>query len=59
MVRKAAGSDPRLEYLDVDAPMIGADGKPRPELFADDGLHLSPAGYELWPSRLRPLFTSK
>ncbi len=55
MVRKAAGNDPRLEYLDIDAPMIGPDGKPRPELFASDGLHLSPEGYELWSSRLRPL----
>ncbi|MCP4246456.1 MAG: hypothetical protein GY778_05355 [bacterium] len=59
MVREAAAKDPRLEYLDIDQPMMGADGRPRPELFAADGLHLSPQGYELWTSRLRPLLTGK
>jgi lysophospholipase L1-like esterase len=30
------------------------DGKPRPELFLDDGLHLGPEGYELWIELLEP-----
>jgi lysophospholipase L1-like esterase len=30
------------------------DGRPRPELFLEDGLHLSPAGYELWTRLLEP-----
>jgi lysophospholipase L1-like esterase len=29
-----------------------ADGKPRPELFLGDGLHLGPAGYALWTQLL-------
>ncbi|WP_437193704.1 GDSL-type esterase/lipase family protein [Planctomicrobium sp. SH527] len=45
---------PGVVYVDVDAPMIGKDGKPLPELLAKDGLHLSPAGYELWDSLVRP-----
>lgn len=40
--------DSRLTYLDIATPMIGQDGKPRPELFAKDGLHLNNAGYEVW-----------
>ncbi|QDU38132.1 GDSL-like Lipase/Acylhydrolase [Maioricimonas rarisocia] len=43
-----------LEYVDIDAPMLGEDGMPREELFANDGLHLSPAGYELWTELVRP-----
>jgi lysophospholipase L1-like esterase len=35
-------------YVDVFAPMLGSDGRPRPELFLEDGLHLSRAGYRLW-----------
>ena len=35
-------------WVDVFHPMLGADGRPRRELFAPDGLHLSPAGYRLW-----------
>jgi lysophospholipase L1-like esterase len=32
--------------------MLGADGRPRPELFVGDSLHMSPAGYALWRERL-------
>ncbi len=47
--------DERLEFVDIDTPMIGEDGHPRPELFIQDGLHLSNAGYELWTGLVRPL----
>ena len=36
------------------APMLGADGKPRPELFVKDRLHCNAAGYKLWTSIVRP-----
>lgn len=35
-------------YIDVYHPMLNRDGTPRQTLFADDGLHLSPEGYQLW-----------
>lgn len=47
--------DERLNYADIWKPMIGKDGKPRPELFAKDGLHLNSKGYELWTSIVKPL----
>lgn len=43
-----------LVFADIDTPMIGDDGKPKPDLFAKDGLHLSPAGYALWKKVLSP-----
>jgi len=43
-----------LVYIDVFSPMLGPDGRPRPELFVEDGLHLSAQGYVLWTSILRP-----
>jgi hypothetical protein len=48
LVRKACAADDRLAYVDVVTPMLGADGKPVPELFVQDQLHLSPKGYEIW-----------
>jgi len=48
-------SDPRLEYLDIASGMLGADGKPKKELLAKDGLHLSDEGYKLWTSLAEPL----
>ena len=43
-----------LHYVDIATPMLGADGKPRPELFVEDGLHLSRAGYDLWKGVIAP-----
>ena len=54
-IRTLATRDDRVAYLDVDAAMLGWDEKPRRELFLADGLHLSPAGYQLWATLLRPL----
>lgn len=48
LIRAVAEEDNRLRYVDVDEPMIGDDGKPRPELFKSDGLHLNAEGYKLW-----------
>lgn len=49
----------RLDYADIWNPMIGENGKPRPELFAKDGLHLNAKGYELWTSIVKPLIKPK
>jgi lysophospholipase L1-like esterase len=35
-------------YIDVWAPMMGADGKPRADIFVKDNLHMNEAGYEIW-----------
>jgi lysophospholipase L1-like esterase len=45
--RAAAEQRPRTRYVDVYAAMLHG-GNPRRELFAEDGLHLSEAGYNVW-----------
>jgi lysophospholipase L1-like esterase len=42
-------------YVDTATPMLGNDGKPRPELFVEDGLHMNAAGYQIWNEKLRPV----
>ena len=54
LIRRVTETDPRLAFVDVDTPMLGADGKPRRELFAPDGLHLNEQGYKLWSELVRP-----
>jgi lysophospholipase L1-like esterase len=41
---------PNSDYIDVFTPMLAADGRPRPELFRGDRLHLNDEGYRLWQS---------
>ncbi len=42
------------EFIDIDAPMLGEDGKPRKELFKKDGLHMTDEGYVIWAKELEP-----
>jgi len=41
---------PNSQYIDVYTPMLGADGRPRAELFRADQLHMNDQGYRLWQS---------
>jgi lysophospholipase L1-like esterase len=54
MVKALVDSDDRLHYLDVWTPMIGPDGMPPEELFVEDMLHMTPAGYEIWTAVVAP-----
>jgi lysophospholipase L1-like esterase len=45
---------PRLKYLDTWSVPLDGNGQPRPELFVEDKLHLSPEGYKLLIERVRP-----
>ena len=49
----AASSE--CHFVDVNAAMLGADGRPRPELFESDQLHMKASTYALWTNILRPL----
>jgi lysophospholipase L1-like esterase len=55
LVALCAKDPKRLTFIDVATPMLGADGKPRPELFVQDGLHMTRAGYEIWREVVRPV----
>ena len=58
VIRAICERDDRLAFVDFDGLMLGWDEKPRRELFVDDGLHLSPQGYQLWTAWLRPYLTT-
>ncbi len=54
LVRREIESRPSSYYVDVFPLMVDPSGKPRPELFLADGLHLSREGYRLWSHLLEP-----
>lgn len=55
LVARAIAGDSLAAYVDVFTPMLGPDGRPRPELFRADSLHMTPAGYAIWRERLAPV----
>ncbi len=54
-IRNYAKDAPNLELLDLFAVLAAADGKPVPEYFASDKLHLAAPGYVKWAEALKPL----
>jgi lysophospholipase L1-like esterase len=53
LIRDYAKSHKNISYIDVFAPMLNADGKPRKELLRPDGLHMTAKGYNLWTSIIK------
>jgi lysophospholipase L1-like esterase len=47
-IQRYARKQSNISYANIWKPMLGDDGKPRPELFIADGLHLSAEGYKIW-----------
>ena len=47
--------DGRDQFVDVEPALLGADGQPRPDLYAQNGLNLNAAGYEAWTAAIRPV----
>ncbi len=54
-IRAWARRQPNMQFVDISPKMLGANGKPRPELFRKDGLHMKPAGYAIWIAALKPV----
>lgn len=54
LLEQYAKRTPGLAYFDTFTPMLGRDGLPRRELYVEDQLHMSPAGYALWRDLLTP-----
>jgi lysophospholipase L1-like esterase len=49
-----AKSERKMVYIDAASGLLGTDGTPKPEYFAEDELHLSQAGYKKWAAAIRP-----
>jgi lysophospholipase L1-like esterase len=54
MIRAFCERDDRVAFVDVDQAMLGWDEKPRPELYVQDGLHLTHQGYQILNALVRP-----
>jgi lysophospholipase L1-like esterase len=43
-----------LTFINVFPATLGEDGRPKPELFRRDGLHMNAQGYAIWTSIIEP-----
>jgi lysophospholipase L1-like esterase len=54
LVQGFLSTQKRTGYVDIFTPMLQANGKPKPELFRADSLHMTRAGYDIWAAALKP-----
>jgi lysophospholipase L1-like esterase len=55
LLRLACKAESLCTYVDVATAMLDrASGRPRPELYLADSLHMTPKGYEVWRKIVRP-----
>jgi len=59
MVKAYCAKEKHLAFMDIEQQMLGADGKPNPDLLVADGLHMTPAGYRIWTAALTPLLNEE
>lgn len=55
LISMYAQGKPDLNYIDIYTPMLNEDGKPKQELYVEDGIHMTQAGYEIWKQAIAPV----
>jgi lysophospholipase L1-like esterase len=55
LLAQECATQPWMKFIDITEPLIGADGKPRAELFIPGDIHMLPAGYVVWKSVIAPV----
>lgn len=54
MIEKYLKKQKNAEFVSVWKAMLGSDGKPMPEIFIQDNLHMNAKGYVIWQKILEP-----
>jgi lysophospholipase L1-like esterase len=55
LLAKECATQPWMKFIDTTSPLLGADGKPKEELFKPGDIHMLPAGYVVWKSVIAPV----
>ena len=54
LIEKYCSKKENLTYIDVWTGMLGEDGKPKPDIFLEDNLHMNEKGYAIWNEQVLP-----
>lgn len=59
MIRAFLKKQKNTSFIDVFHPMLLSNGKPRPEIFVEDSLHMNAKGYAIWKKAMEPYLRAK
>ena len=54
LIKQFLAHQKKAVYIDVYHKMLLPDGKPIPEIFKQDSLHMNPKGYAIWKKAIGP-----
>lgn len=54
LIKDFLATQKKATFVDVFTPMLKPNGKPKPELFRADSLHMTSAGYDIWAKVVKP-----
>jgi lysophospholipase L1-like esterase len=54
LIKNFLNTQPKTAYIDVFNAMLDPQGKPKPDLFIDDRLHMNKRGYAIWIEVIGP-----
>ncbi len=55
LIEKFLKNQNNAEFVSIWNDMLGPDGKPMPELFVEDNLHMNAKGYAIWQKKIQPV----
>ena len=59
LIRDYIATQNEMHFIDIYNLMLTPTGKPRPELFRADSLHMNKLGYDLWTKEIKPFLLKK
>ncbi|RYG40477.1 MAG: G-D-S-L family lipolytic protein [Chitinophagaceae bacterium] len=59
LIRAFLKKQKRATFIDVYKEMIDDEGKPMPDLFVEDNLHMNKKGYAIWQKMMEPHLMKK
>jgi len=54
LIKKYLKKQKHTKYISIWKPMLGEDGKPMPDIFLGDNLHMNAKGYAIWQKIIEP-----
>ena len=58
LIKTYLDQKPLTSYVDVYQPMLTQEGRPRPDIFIADSLHMNQSGYRIWQKEIEPHLTN-
>ena len=59
LIQDYIATQKNMTFIDVFSPMLTREGKPKPELFLADQLHMNQSGYAIWIKDIKPHLLKK